>query len=213
MSWKAPAAMYFVISVFPISMTSGALPPASVASNFCRCVRPRLVLDVGRRRPMLASETAGSRRRRGSGHPFCASFCSHTVMLAVESLLFAAAIADVTKMPSTATSARAANGAYFHIRSPRGIWALDSAVRMRRGSERGRSAAIGLVPLCHGREASHIEPRLSRPRSHDACRRMPASRVRRRELQSRVGTDHVRAALAATPRSVSARTPALVRMR
>jgi hypothetical protein len=33
---KAPAAMYFVISVLPISMTSGALPPASVASNFWR---------------------------------------------------------------------------------------------------------------------------------------------------------------------------------
>src|SRR5262245_28191623 len=28
--------MYFVISVFPISITSGELPPASVASNFCR---------------------------------------------------------------------------------------------------------------------------------------------------------------------------------
>src|ERR671926_405527 len=35
---NAPAAMYFVISVFPISMTSGTLPPASVASNFWRCV-------------------------------------------------------------------------------------------------------------------------------------------------------------------------------
>ena len=35
-SWKAPAAMYFVISVLPISMTSGAFPPASVASNFFR---------------------------------------------------------------------------------------------------------------------------------------------------------------------------------
>ena len=30
--------MYLAISVFPISMTSGALPPASVASNFCRWV-------------------------------------------------------------------------------------------------------------------------------------------------------------------------------
>ena len=30
--------MYFVISVFPISMTSGGLLPASVASNFPRCV-------------------------------------------------------------------------------------------------------------------------------------------------------------------------------
>jgi len=36
MSAKAPAAMYFVISVLPISITSGELPPASVASNFCR---------------------------------------------------------------------------------------------------------------------------------------------------------------------------------
>ena len=36
MSWNAPAAMYFVISVLPISMTSGALPPASVASNWVR---------------------------------------------------------------------------------------------------------------------------------------------------------------------------------
>jgi hypothetical protein len=34
MSANAPAAMYFVISVLPISMTSGPLPPASVASNF-----------------------------------------------------------------------------------------------------------------------------------------------------------------------------------
>ena len=35
-SWKAPAAMYFVISVLPISITSGAFPPANVASSFCR---------------------------------------------------------------------------------------------------------------------------------------------------------------------------------
>src|SRR5207302_6824550 len=38
MSANAPAAMYFVISVLPISTTSGVLPPASVASNFWRCV-------------------------------------------------------------------------------------------------------------------------------------------------------------------------------
>ncbi len=38
--------MYFVISVFPISMTSGALPPASVASNFAEVRTPRLVLDI-----------------------------------------------------------------------------------------------------------------------------------------------------------------------
>ena len=36
MSANAPAAMYFTISVLPISITSGVLPPASVASNFCR---------------------------------------------------------------------------------------------------------------------------------------------------------------------------------
>src|SRR4026207_1915485 len=32
--------MDFVISVLPISITSGALPPASVASNFARWVPP-----------------------------------------------------------------------------------------------------------------------------------------------------------------------------
>jgi len=36
MSANAPAAMYFVISVLPISMTSGVFPPARVASNFWR---------------------------------------------------------------------------------------------------------------------------------------------------------------------------------
>ena len=36
MSWNAPAAMYFVISVLPISITSGAFPPASIASNLWR---------------------------------------------------------------------------------------------------------------------------------------------------------------------------------
>jgi hypothetical protein len=36
MSAKAPAAMYFVISVLPSSITSGALLPASDASNFVR---------------------------------------------------------------------------------------------------------------------------------------------------------------------------------
>ncbi len=36
MSANAPAAMYFVISVFPSSITSGALPPASDASNLVR---------------------------------------------------------------------------------------------------------------------------------------------------------------------------------
>ena len=30
--------MYFVISLLPISTTSGAVPAASVASNFARCV-------------------------------------------------------------------------------------------------------------------------------------------------------------------------------
>ena len=53
--------MYFVISVLPISMTSGALPPASVASNFCRWVPQvwnwTLTVDAG----MLALELRRSR--------------------------------------------------------------------------------------------------------------------------------------------------------
>jgi len=37
MSQNAPASMYFVISVLPISMTSGTLLAAMAASNFVRC--------------------------------------------------------------------------------------------------------------------------------------------------------------------------------
>ena len=61
MSWNAPGAMYFVISVLPISMTSGALPPARVASNFCEMVRPVLELDVDGDPWVLALELGSSR--------------------------------------------------------------------------------------------------------------------------------------------------------
>ena len=79
-SWKAPAAMYLVISVFPISITSGALPPASVASNFCRWVGQlwycTLTLTPGC--ALWNCEVADATT---SGHPDCASTCSQTVML------------------------------------------------------------------------------------------------------------------------------------
>src|SRR5436853_6565006 len=80
MSANAPAAMYFVISELPISTTSGVLPPASVASNFWRCVFHcwycTLTLTPGFcfANSLFAVAT-------DFGHPDCASTCSQTVML------------------------------------------------------------------------------------------------------------------------------------
>ena len=80
MSANAPAAMYFVISVLPISITSGALPPASVASNFCRwvfhCWYSTLTLTPG-----CCASNALFAAATTVGQPDCASTCSQTVML------------------------------------------------------------------------------------------------------------------------------------
>src|SRR5581483_7522694 len=75
---NAPAAMYFVISVLPISMTSGVSLPAIVASNFCRwsvhCWYWTLTVQPG----WLASNALFAAATR-FGQPFWASTCSHTL--------------------------------------------------------------------------------------------------------------------------------------
>src|SRR5207302_7281101 len=81
MSANAPAAMYFVISVLPISMTVGVLPPASVASNFWRCVPQDWYCT--------STDTPGwscwncwfAAAMIGCQLAACASVCSQTVML------------------------------------------------------------------------------------------------------------------------------------
>src|SRR5919199_328080 len=93
---NAPAAMYFVISVFPISMTSGTLPPASVASNL----------------------------PKWSGHVwYCTSTWSQTVSLVADARagesVRAAAVETATR---AATSARLATKRAFIDGPPRSGW-------------------------------------------------------------------------------------------
>ena len=100
-SAKAPAAMYFVISVLPISITSGTLPPASVASNFCRCVFHcwywTLTFTPGWcfSNALFAAATT-------FGQPDCASTCSQTVMLSAVVFFVAPNVAAVNAAAVTA---------------------------------------------------------------------------------------------------------------
>ena len=73
--------MYFVISVLPISITSGALPPASVASNLPRCV-PHVWYWTFTSTPGCCFWNAAFAAATTSGQPDCASTWSQTVMLA-----------------------------------------------------------------------------------------------------------------------------------
>src|SRR3954467_9302494 len=114
MSAKAPAAMYFVISVLPISITSGVLPPASAASHlltwslqdwYC----PSTVVPG-----CLLSNSALSAFTT-FGQPDCASVCSQTVILlaAAWSLTFVRADAVEAASASVATTAAAAKRRTF----------------------------------------------------------------------------------------------------
>ena len=81
MSWNAPAAMYFVISVFPISMTSGALPPARAASNFWRWFPHVWYWTLTATPGCSRWNAAFAAFTIGSQFVACASTCSQTVML------------------------------------------------------------------------------------------------------------------------------------
>ncbi len=80
MSANAPAAMYFVISVLPISITSGELPPASVASNFCRW-SPQLWYWTSTVQPGWSFWNCAVAAATTSAQPDCASVWSQTVSL------------------------------------------------------------------------------------------------------------------------------------
>src|SRR5215475_9403525 len=105
-SCNAPAAMYFVIWVFPISMTSGAFPPARVASNFARFVVHCWYWTLTST-PGWSFLNCALVEATRSGQPFCASVCNQTVMLFAEVLL-GAAVAAVTVTASAATRPTAA---------------------------------------------------------------------------------------------------------
>ena len=105
-SAKAPAAMYFVISVLPISITSGVLPPASVASNFCRCVSQvwywtfTVTSGCCFANASLASAT-------DCGHADWASTCSQTVMLLAVAFFVAPIVPAAIAAAPTAARQRA----------------------------------------------------------------------------------------------------------
>src|SRR5579864_4733693 len=80
MSANAPAAMYFVISVLPISMTSGVFPPASVASNFWRW-SPQFWYWTSTVQPGWSFWNCAVAAATTSGQPDWASVCNQTVSL------------------------------------------------------------------------------------------------------------------------------------
>src|SRR5438093_13697467 len=78
--------MYFVISVLPLSIASGALPPASVASNLARWVG-QVWYWTFTVVPGCCFWNAAFAAATTPGHPDCASTWSQTVMLAADRLV------------------------------------------------------------------------------------------------------------------------------
>src|SRR5262245_62692813 len=106
-------------------MTSGALPPASVASNFARWV-PHVWYWTSTFQPGFWALNWALAAATTSGQPDCASTWSQTVRV------FAALPPDAPETP-TATTDRAATSAAAakirtFIRISRGIWALGQTV-------------------------------------------------------------------------------------
>ena len=118
MSANAPAAMYFVISVLPISITSGTLPPASVASNFCRwvfhCWYWTLTVTPG-----CCASNALFAAATTVGQPDCASTCSQTVMLSAVVFFVAPNVAAVTAAAATADETESDDDASLHLEASR----------------------------------------------------------------------------------------------
>src|ERR1043165_3963635 len=98
--------MYFVISVLPISITSGPPPPASVASNFCRW-SPQLWYWMLTVVPAWSAWNFWFAAATRSGQPDCASACSHTVMLDAVARWVAPEVVAATAAATTAARQRA----------------------------------------------------------------------------------------------------------
>src|SRR5436190_11401490 len=119
--WKAPAAMYLLISVLPISMTSGALPPASVASNFCRWV-PHVWYCTFTDTPGCAfSNRAFAAATMGAQLSACASVCNQTVMLFAEAFCVLERPTAAVDAATASTAAATAMMRTFIDEPPRGV--------------------------------------------------------------------------------------------
>src|SRR5437764_13314585 len=156
--------MYFVISVLPISITSGLLPPASVASNFCRCV-PQVWYCTSTFTPGWACWNAAfAAATIGAQLSAFASTWSQTVIVAVvflvaphvEPATTAARVATVAKSP-TAASVR------LFIDKPPNALAGPSPIRVMVWLRGGRAWLIGLYHFATGAKALIFGAMLSRP--------------------------------------------------
>src|SRR5436189_6391497 len=94
--------MYFVISVLPISITSGPPPPARAASNFCRW-SPQFWYWTFTVVPGWSDWNFWFAAATTSGQLDCASTCSQTVMLLAVALFVAPGVAAVIAEARTAT--------------------------------------------------------------------------------------------------------------
>ena len=103
-SANAPAAMYFVISVFPISMTSGAVFAASVASNFCRW-SPQFWYCTLTSQPGCACLNCCVADATTSGQPDWASTWSQTVRLLAERAFGSSTAAPAVEAATATASA------------------------------------------------------------------------------------------------------------
>src|SRR5690349_10538527 len=170
---NAPAAMYFVISVLPISMTSGVSLPAMVASNFCRWSVHCWYWTFTDQPGFAASNLLFAAATR-SGQPFCASTWSQTVgVWAFAFWPLAVALAATT--PSTAAAAITAITRYLMPNLPRAVDAR--AVRPE-----------GLWPRDAGRPAVRRvvytnRPRREFPTPDHSCQGPAARGLRGRQLR------------------------------
>src|SRR5919204_258225 len=152
---KAPAAMYFVISVLPSSITSGASPPASAASNFWRWL-PQLWYWTSTSTSgccalkfRLASATA-------SGQPLCASFWSQTTIFVALAAVVPPLAVEAAAARATARTAAAMNRIFISASRSglnhlprRGDWHRPPAVSRDEFSTVFANVVLTtLVPLC-----------------------------------------------------------------
>src|SRR5438876_572848 len=154
MSWKAPAAMYFVISVFPISITSGVLPPARVASNFWRCV-PHVWYCTSTVTPGWSLwNCAFAAATIGAQFAAWASVCSQTVML------FAAVRSGPeTDAAAEAAIARAAVSTATAMVRP--FMKVPPTLRTASSGDQDGGSAVRLAYTTRSQSrGSHIHPRL-----------------------------------------------------
>ena len=142
--------MYFVISVFPISMTSGALPPASVASNFARWV-PHVWYWTSTFHARVLGLELSVRRGHDLRPTGLASIWSQTVRVFARTPTRRARDTDSYDR-ERGDERSCGEYTYVHSHLPRHLGARSD--RSKEVWQRPVGAPKWFVPICHGREAS-----------------------------------------------------------